>query len=77
MVTATPHRNYDISPDGKTFAMVRYNPATPIMRIQNLPALVRKLGAAAPGGTDMTISFRISPASARRAERRSLVVTAD
>ena len=27
------------------------------------------------GGTDMTISFRISPASARRAERRSQIVT--
>ena len=49
MVTATPHRNYDISPDGKTFAMVRYNPATRIVVIQNLPALVRKLG-----GSDQT-----------------------
>jgi hypothetical protein len=27
--------------------MVRYNPATRIMVIQNLPALVRKLGGAA------------------------------
>jgi Tol biopolymer transport system component len=44
MATASPHRNYDISPDGKTFAMVRYNPATRIIVIQNLPALVRKLG---------------------------------
>ena len=47
IATATPHRNYDISPDGKTFAMVRYNPATRIMVIQNLPALVRKLGGGA------------------------------
>jgi serine/threonine-protein kinase len=47
MATAIPHRNYDISPDGKTFAMVRYNPATRIMVIQNLPALVRKLGGSA------------------------------
>jgi serine/threonine-protein kinase len=47
VATATPHRNYDISPDGRTFAMVRYNPATRIMVIQNLPALVRKLGGAA------------------------------
>ena len=47
--TATPHRNYDLSPDGRTFAMVRYNPATRIMVIQNLPALVRRLsGATAP-----------------------------
>jgi Tol biopolymer transport system component len=46
IATAIPHRNYDISPDGRTFAMVRYNPATRIMVIQNLPALVRKLGGA-------------------------------
>jgi serine/threonine-protein kinase len=43
IATATPHRNYDISPDGQTFAMVQYNPGTRIMVIQNLPALVRKL----------------------------------
>ncbi len=43
IATATPHGNYDISPDGKTFVMVRYNPATRIMVIQNLPALVAKL----------------------------------
>jgi serine/threonine-protein kinase len=42
--TATPHSNYDVSPDGQTFAMVRYNPSTRIMVIQNLPALVRRLG---------------------------------
>jgi serine/threonine-protein kinase len=44
IATASPHRNYDISPDGKTFAMVRLNPATRLVVIQNLPALVRKLG---------------------------------
>ncbi len=43
VVTATPHRNYDVSPDGTTFAMVRFNPATRIMLIQNLPALVSQL----------------------------------
>jgi hypothetical protein len=48
VATATPHRNYDISPDGRTFAMVRYNPATRIMVIQSLPALVRLSGASAP-----------------------------
>jgi hypothetical protein len=49
VATATPRRNYDISPDGRTFAMVRYSPATRIMVIQNLPALVRKLsGTSAP-----------------------------
>ena len=43
MATATPHSNYDISPDGKTFVMVRLNPASRIMVIQNLPGLVEKL----------------------------------
>jgi len=43
MGTATPHANYDISPDGKTFVMVRLNPASRIMVLQNLPALVAKL----------------------------------
>ena len=43
MVTATPHRNWDISPDGQSFAMVRFNPATRIMVIQQLPALVARL----------------------------------
>ena len=43
IVTAQPHANYDISPDGRTFAMVRQNPSTRLMVIQNLPALVREL----------------------------------
>jgi len=43
MANGTPHANYDVSPDGKTFAMVGYNPATRIVVIQNLPALVAKL----------------------------------
>jgi Tol biopolymer transport system component len=43
MATASPHRNYDISPDGQTFAMVRYNPSTRIMVIQNLPSLVARV----------------------------------
>jgi Tol biopolymer transport system component len=42
MVNSTPHRNYDVSPDGKTFVMVRFNPSTRIMVIQNLPALVER-----------------------------------
>ena len=42
-VGTTPHINYSISPDGKTFAMVRRNPATRIMIIQNLPGLVRQM----------------------------------
>ncbi len=43
MSTTAPHSNYDISPDGRTFAMVRQNPSTRIMVIQNLPALVRQM----------------------------------
>jgi serine/threonine-protein kinase len=43
MATATPHTNYGVSPDGRTFVMVRFNPLSRIMVIQNLPALVRKL----------------------------------
>ncbi len=43
IVGSGPHPNYDISPDGKTFVMVRRSPAARIMVIQNLPALVRRL----------------------------------
>jgi hypothetical protein len=48
IATATPHRNYDISPDGQLFAMVRYNPSTRVMVIQNLPALVARLSGVEP-----------------------------
>jgi Tol biopolymer transport system component len=41
IVGASPHVNYDISPDGRTFVMVRRSPATRIMVLQNLPELVR------------------------------------
>ncbi|HXW04678.1 MAG TPA: hypothetical protein VD833_05560 [Vicinamibacterales bacterium] len=37
-----PHTNYDISPDGQTFVFVRRNPASRIVILQNLPALVRR-----------------------------------
>jgi eukaryotic-like serine/threonine-protein kinase len=43
MVGTTPHAGYDISPDGKTFVMVRRSPAQRIMVIQNLPGLVAHL----------------------------------
>jgi serine/threonine-protein kinase len=43
IVGTNPHANYDVSPDGKTFAMVRRSPAARIVVIQNLPALVRRL----------------------------------
>jgi Tol biopolymer transport system component len=49
IATATPHGNYDISPDGRTFVMVSFNPSSRIMVIQNLPALVRKLSAQGGG----------------------------
>jgi Tol biopolymer transport system component len=43
---SNPHTGYDISPDGRTFAMVRRSPATRIVVIQNLPELVRRLRGA-------------------------------
>jgi eukaryotic-like serine/threonine-protein kinase len=43
IVGTAPHANYDISPDGKTFVMVRTSPAARIVVIQNLPALVRRM----------------------------------
>jgi serine/threonine-protein kinase len=43
IVATAPHANYDVSPDGKTFVMVRRSPAARIVVIQNLPALVRRL----------------------------------
>lgn len=43
MSTTGPHSNYDVSPDGRTFAMVRQNQATRIVVIQNVPALVRQM----------------------------------
>jgi hypothetical protein len=43
MVGTAPHANYDVSPDGRTFAMVRRSPATRIIVIQNLPELLRRL----------------------------------
>jgi eukaryotic-like serine/threonine-protein kinase len=49
IVTASPHSNYDVSPDGKRFVMVRLNPSSRIMIIQNLPALVRKISGTTQG----------------------------
>ena len=48
IVGTAPHANYDISPDGKTFVMVRRSPAARIVVIQNLPALVRRLQGERP-----------------------------
>jgi eukaryotic-like serine/threonine-protein kinase len=43
MANSTPHSNYDVSRDGRTFVMVGFNQATRIVIIQNLPALIAKL----------------------------------
>ena len=43
IIGAGPHANYDVSPDGRTFAMVRQNPASRIIVLQNAPALFRQL----------------------------------
>ena len=51
MVGTAPHANFDISPDGRTFAMVRRNPGSRIVVIQNLPALLHHLRSRA-GGTE-------------------------
>jgi hypothetical protein len=42
-VSATPHANYDVAPDGRGFVMVRVNPAREIVVLQGLPDLVRHL----------------------------------
>jgi eukaryotic-like serine/threonine-protein kinase len=43
IVSTSPHANYDVSPDGKSFVMVRSSPAARVVVIQNLPALIRRL----------------------------------
>ena len=42
IVTANPHANFDISPDGKSFVFIRSNPSARVMVIQNLAAMVAK-----------------------------------
>jgi serine/threonine-protein kinase len=46
MANGTPHANYDVSPDGRTFVMVGYNQSSRIAIIQNLPALIARLRGA-------------------------------
>ncbi len=51
IVGTGPHANYDVSPDGRTFAMVRRSWSRHIVVIQDLPGLLRHLrasGGAAP-----------------------------
>jgi eukaryotic-like serine/threonine-protein kinase len=45
IVGTAPHANYGVSPDGKTFVMVRSSPAARVVVIQNLAALVRRMRA--------------------------------
>jgi Tol biopolymer transport system component len=42
MVTTQPHVGYDVSPDGKTFVMVRRSPPERIMVVQNLVELMKR-----------------------------------
>jgi serine/threonine-protein kinase len=49
IVGTAPHANYDVSPDGKTFVMVRSSPAARVVVIQNLAALVRRWGGVGAG----------------------------
>ena len=42
MLSTNPHVGYDISPDGKTFVMVRRTPASRIMVVQNLAELMKR-----------------------------------
>jgi hypothetical protein len=51
IVSTAPHANYDVSPDGKTFVMVRSSPAARVMVIQNLPALLRRMRGEGAGGS--------------------------
>jgi dipeptidyl aminopeptidase/acylaminoacyl peptidase len=48
IVAGGDHANYDVSPDGQTFVMVRANPKARIVIIQNLPALVARLRGSPP-----------------------------
>ncbi len=43
IVAANPHANYDVSPDGRTFVMVRRSPSMRITILQNLPQLVARI----------------------------------
>ncbi|HKY96453.1 MAG TPA: protein kinase [Gemmatimonadaceae bacterium] len=49
MTPAIPHANYDVSPDGRMFVMVRRSQATRVVVIQNLPAMLDSMrGSATP-----------------------------
>ena len=44
--TATPHANYDVMPDGRSFIMVRLAPASEFTYLQNWPAMLERQVAA-------------------------------
>jgi serine/threonine-protein kinase len=50
IVTTNPHAGFDVSPDGKKFVLVRSNPSSRVMVIQNLAAMVerRRAGGRTP-----------------------------
>jgi dipeptidyl aminopeptidase/acylaminoacyl peptidase len=50
IVTTNPHSGFDISPDGSKFVIVRSNPSSRVMIIQNLAAMVerRRAGGRTP-----------------------------
>jgi eukaryotic-like serine/threonine-protein kinase len=45
---AQPHANYDVSPDGKSFVMLKRSPSSHIVIIQNVRELVRRSRVTAP-----------------------------
>ena len=48
MAGTGPHSNYDVSPDGRQFVMIRHSATRELIVIQNLPALARRLRASRP-----------------------------
>ena len=46
--TATPHANYDVMPDGKSFLMVHLARASEFTYLQNWPALLQGQAASTP-----------------------------
>jgi hypothetical protein len=47
VLSSSPHTNYDVSPDGRTFAMVQANPSTRIVIIQHVQRLLEERDAGA------------------------------
>ncbi|HEX6575934.1 MAG TPA: protein kinase [Gemmatimonadaceae bacterium] len=49
MSPAVPHANYDISPDGQTFALVRRSQSSRVVVIQNLPEMLNAMRSVKSG----------------------------